>query len=181
MKLICILISSLVFLIFVFPQPFFLEPQAFAGSASKYGPDQHEEVFTAVVNSFALFSSLLNEVNYQGESIYPIVTKARNSEEAAAYLREGFQAELAESMANYYLGWDEELAKLVVIPTDSIPLITMADREQTNIVFITEHHAVVQRTYQNCYAEQNSYVYTIHMQKESAGWKISELSLEEIK
>lgn len=171
---------SLVFLI-AFPQPFFLEPQAVAESEGEYGPDQSEEVFTAVVASFALFSSLLNDVVYQRESIYPVVTRAANIKEVIEYLKTGFQVDLAENMANYYLGWDAELARLVVIPTDSIPLITMADRNESNIVFINENHAVLQRSYQTCYAEQDSYVYTIHAVKEASGWKISELSLEEIK
>lgn len=180
-KLTSILINSILFLTFAFPQPFFMEPQNVDGSEGPYCPNQNEDVFGAVVDSFALFSSLLEDVSDQGDPIYPVVCHAENLKNAIAYLRQGFQADLAETMAHYYLGWDEESARLVVIPTDSIPLLTMADRKETSIVFINDHHAVLQRIYQKCYAEQDNYIYTIHVQREDSGWKISELSLEEIK
>jgi len=180
-KLTFILINSLLFLILAFPQPLFLKPEAVAESEAQYQPSQDEEVFGAAVASFALFSSLLQDVIYPRDSIYPVVTRADNLKAAIDYLSVGFQADLAENMANYYLGWDEELSKLVVIPTDSIPLLTMADRQETRIVFINDKYAVLQRIYQQCYAEQDSYIYTIHVRKEISGWKISELSLEEIK
>ncbi len=178
-KLCCILIISLIILIFAFPQPFFQEPQALAESEEKYGPEQYEEVFTAVVNSFARFSSLINDVYYHKESVYPVVTSAYNIKEATEYLKTGFQVDIAANIANCYLGWDEELARLVVIPTDSIPLITNADQQESSIVFINENHAVLQRSYQKCYTEQDNYIYTIHVIREESGWKISELSLEE--
>lgn len=180
-KLTSILINSIIFLTFAFPHPFLMEPQSVDGSEGSYGPKQHEEVFSAAVDSFALFSSLLKDVSNQSDAIYPVVNKAANLKDAITYLSQGFQADLAETMANYYLGWDEGLAELVVIPTESIPLLTMADRQETSIVFINDHHAVLQRIYQKCYFEQDSYIYTIHVQKEASRWIISELSLEEIK
>lgn len=179
-KLASILIGGLVLLALAFPHQFLSEPAANAQIEDSYRANQDDEVFAAVVNSFDLFSSLLQDVYYMRDSVYPVVNKAASLKDAINYLGSGFEADLAEDIANGFLGWDEELSKLVVIPTDSIPIITLSDRKEVKITFINENHAVVQREYENCYREQDRYLYTIHMQKEAAGWKISELSLEEI-
>jgi len=164
-----------------YPDPYLLEPSAIAESYAQYGPTEDEEVFAAVAGNFGLFAALLQDVSYAGNSIYPVVNRADNLNDAIAYLSAGFEPELAATIANYYFGWDEELYKLVLIPTDSIPIITTSDRDKTKITFINDHRAVLQRIYENCYAEQDRYLYTIYVQKEAAGWKICDLSLEEIK
>lgn len=138
-----------------------------------------EAVFKAVVSDFGLLSSLLGDVTYVSDSIYPVVRKADTYQEAIDYLSEGFSTNLADSIVNYYLAWDEELQGLVVIPTDSIPIITEKDRKQCFIVFISPYHAVVQALYRNCYAKGDSYTYTVHLQKVGIKWQISELVLEE--
>lgn len=180
MKLAVIFSLSLVLFMLAFPHSFLQEPAALAGSEAEYGPKQDDEVFAAVVAGFDLFSSLLQDVYYVDDSSYPVVKRAASIKDAIHYLGAGFQADLAESMANYYLGWDEELARLVVIPSDSIPLIRNSDRDYVKIVFITENHAVVQRIFEKCYSETDRYLYTIDMQKDITGWKINELSLKDI-
>lgn len=161
--------------------PFFAEPQAAAENNAAYGPHEDEIVFGAVINSFGLLAGLMQDVSYARESVYPTVNKADNIDDAIDYLSTGFQPELAAIITNYYLGWDEASERLVLIPTDSIPMITAADRDNTQITFIDEHHAILQRIYDNCYAEQNRYLYSIYVDKsEESGWRISELSWEEI-
>ncbi len=172
-------IAILGLIIFAFPHPLFLEQQSAQGSETH--EEESQQVFAAAMNSFELVSSLFNDVNYVKNSIYPVAVKVDSYQNAVNYLCQGFQPDLAENIAHYYLAWDEDLQKMVVIPTDSIPLITEADRKDSTIVLINDHHAVVQRIYNKCYAENDSYTYIIHLQKEDSVWKISELSLEETK
>ncbi len=171
-------IFILFFLVLAFPQPLFLEP--LAAQESQSPAEQSEAVFTSVCNSFALLASLLNDVRYIDNSGYPVLMNFNTHEAAIRFLSQGFQADLATAMVNYYLAWDEELGKMVVIPTDSIPLINSTDRENTSIVFINADNAVLQCRYNQCYAENDRYLYTVHVQKEASRWKINDLSLEEM-
>lgn len=174
--ILCVLIFTL-----ACADPFFAEPQAAAENKAAYGPHEDEIVFRSVINSFGLLAGLMQDVSYARDSVYPTVNKADNIEDAIAYLSPGFQSELAASIANYYFGWDEDAARLVLIPTESIPIITAADRDVTQITFIDEHHAVLECIYDNCYARQDRYLYSIYVDKsEESEWKISELSFEEI-
>lgn len=171
----CIVILGL--MIFAFPHPLLLEPQAAQGSETP--EKQSEAVFRAATRNFELLASLFNDVTYVADSIYPVVLKADNHQAAIDYLKPGFDGNLAETIVNYYLAWDEGLQKMVVIPTDSIPLVNTDDRKRSNIVFIDTHHAVIQCLYQNCYTENDSYIYTVHLYKDGNDWKISEVVLEE--
>lgn len=174
-----ILIISLVVFTLAFADPFFSEPQAIAENKNAYGPHEQEMVFQSVVNSFDLLAALMKDVSYAGDSVYPTVNKASNFDAAIEYLSAGFQPELAASIANYYFGWDEESARLVLIPTDSIPMITADDQGKVQITFISEHQAVLQRIYENCYAGENQYLYSVYVDKLESGWIISDFSWEE--
>lgn len=164
-------------IILAFPNPLRLETFPAQGSERPHLPS--EAVFQAVVGDFALLSSLLDDVAYVSTSIYPVVRKVDTCQEAIDYLSAGFAPDLAASITNYYLAWDKELQRLVVIPTDSIPLITEKERGQCRMVFISPHHAVVQCLYSDCYVEGDSYIYTVHLQKVGIKWQISKLVLEE--
>lgn len=174
-----ILIMSVAIFTLAFVDPFFSEPQAIAENKNAYGPHEQEMVLKSVVNSFDLLAALMQDVSYTRDSVYPTVNKANNIDAAIKYLSTGFQPELAASIANYYFGWDEESARLVLIPTDSIPMITPDDQDKVQITFINENHAVLQRIYENCYAGENQYLYSVYVDKLESGWKISELSWEE--
>ncbi|CFY00119.1 Uncharacterized, partial [Syntrophomonas zehnderi OL-4] len=141
--------------------------------------EQSETVFMSAVRNFRLLSLLLGDTVYVSDSIYPVVRKADTYQEAIDYLSEGFTTDLADTIVNFYFAWDEEMQKLVVIPTDSIPMITEKDRRQCTIVFISPYHAVVQSLYRDCYAQDDIYTYTVHLRKIGVKWQISELVLEE--
>jgi len=174
-----ILFISLVLLLFAVPRPLFLEPMFAQGEESPM--ETEEQVFRSVVADFAIFSYLTGDVKYVRDSVYPEILRASTQEEAIDLLSKGFQKDLARDLACYYLAWDEGTEQLVLIPGDSIPTITAQDEAETEVIFRNDHQARLQRLFYNCYAEGDCYRYVIEAEKEGTQWKISSVSLDQIK
>lgn len=174
----CSLIS-LIFLLFFFARAFCLEPMFVQGEESPM--ETGEQVFHSVVADFAIFSYLTGDVKYVRDSVYPEILRASTQEEAIDLLSKGFQKDLARDLACYYLAWDEGTEQLVLIPGDSIPTITAQDEAETEVIFRNDHQARLQRLFYNCYAEGDCYRYVIEAEKEGTQWKISSVSLDQIK
>ena len=135
-------------------------------------------IFVDLVHDFQLYNSLLSEVNYYGLNAIPI--HARTIDEAVNYLETGFESELARSISTYYLQYQEDIKRLVVIPTESIPIITENDLDKINMTYIDEQKVVLQRVYFDCYFPGDAYLYTIFMIKVENRWEINSLSLQEM-
>lgn len=166
--------------LFFCPQPLFSEPSLnTAESQSKI--IKEAQVFSDVVTGFELFTILVGEVQYRRDSVYPIALKAATREQAVAWLEQGFTDDLAVSLANYYLAWDEKLNRLVVIPEDSIPVLTEGDRAATTVTFRNDRHARLERMLYDCYAPGDCYRYIIETENSGEGWKITELTLDQVK
>ena len=173
------LLIALTLFMFFFARPFLPEPTLAQGEDTP--TETARQVFRCVVADFAIFSSLTGDVRYVRNSVYPEILQASTQEEAIDLLSKGFQKDLARDLACYYLAWDEELELLVLIPCDSIPVITAQDEDETEVIFRNDHQARLQRLFYNCYAEGDCYRYIIEAEKEGTQWKISSVSLDELK
>lgn len=173
------LLATLMLFIFFFARPFLSEP-TFAQMGDSHS-QQEEQVFRDVAADFALYSGLIEDVQYDRDSIYPVILKAATLEEAVNWLHQGFCEDLACSLACFSLAWDEDLGKLVLIPQDSIPLLTVKDKANTVITFRNERQARLECFYYDCYAQGDCYRYTIEAEKEGKRWKICALTLDEMK
>ena len=163
--------------LFFCPRPLFSESSLNTG-ANENKIVKEAQVFSDTVAGFELFTTLIEEVQYRRDSVYPMALKAATREQAVAWLEQGFTDDLAISLANYYLAWDEKLNRLVVIPEDSIPVLTEGDRAATTVTFRNDRHARLECMLYECYAPGDCYRYIIETENSGEGWKITELTAE---
>jgi hypothetical protein len=171
------LLAVLLLLIFCLGRLCWSEPTLAEVQDSQGKPE--EQVFHDTAASFALFKDLTEDVQYRRDSVYPVVLKAASQQEAIEWLRQGFSEELARSLASYYLAWDEEMGRLVVIPEESIPILTTQDRTSTTVTFRNERQARLECLYYNCYAPGDCWRYIIETEKNGDRWKVYDLTLEQ--
>lgn len=153
----------------------------FVNPAPAFAPDEainalEAEIFRDITRDFQLFTALLQEVNYEQEFI--VVRHARSQAEAIAWLSPGFEPALARVMVEFYLQPDPEFDRLLVIPTDSIPVITPADQEFCQIT-VHGQTAVLERKYVDCYNPGDQFLYQVTAKK-SDHWKITDIKLTQI-
>lgn len=135
-------------------------------------------VFQAMVNSFELYSSFLNDIELKDG--YPAPCHGRTREAAIQYLSAGFTDELAIAIVDEYTLALSEVNHLVIRPCDGLPVITNDD-----LPFITCQKLSSQQfsffiVYNNCYFPGDSFGYRIEMKEYNGHWKISALNLDEI-
>lgn len=171
------LLAVLMLFLFFFARPFLSEPTLARTEDNRN--ELEEQVFQDAIASFALYTDLIEDVQYRRDSIYPVVLKAATLEEAVKWLSQGFREDLARSVACCYLAWDENLDQLVLLPQDSIPVLTMHDKATTAITMRNDRQARLECLYSNCYAPGDRYRYIIEVEKIEGRWKVYELALEE--
>lgn len=172
-----VLLAVLLLLLFCLGRLFWSEPTL--AQVKDSHSEMEEQVFRDTAASFALFKDLTGDVQYQRDSVYPVVLKAASQQEAIQWLSQGFGEELARSLASYYLAWDENLGRLVVIPEESIPILTTQDRTTTSVTFRNDRQARLECLYYNCYAPGDCWRYIIETEKSGDRWKIYDLTLEQ--
>jgi hypothetical protein len=173
-----VLLTALVLILFCLARPFWTEPTLAQVESSKSKVE--EQIFQDTTADFDLFSVLIGDVQYRRDSVYPVVLKAATQKEAIKWLSQGFSEDLARSLACYYLAWDNNLNKLVLIPKESVPILTAKDRPSTTITLRNERQARLECLYYNCYAPDDCWNYVIEAEKIGDRWKIFELSLEQV-
>jgi hypothetical protein len=70
---------------------------------------------------------------------------------------------------------DQDL--MAIIPTDSIPLITAADRDHLSVRSIGPQEAVVERVYHDIYLPGDAYLYQVICRWENNRWIITDMNL----
>ena len=137
---------------------------------------------TAIVNDivadFAILDSMLNQARPGGE--YLVMDQFPDHESAAAYLTAGFEADLARQLSVFLLTYSPDMERVVVIPTEFIPMITAADLPHLQVRHISPRAVVVSRCYNDCYLPGDKYCYTIKANLNGEHWKISDLQLAPI-
>jgi len=138
--------------------------------------DDFNHIFKDVISDYALYESLMLDVYSIDQCRVSI--HADDPISACAYLSEGFDPVLAQTITEYYLQWIPELDKMGVIPTDSIPVITDADKPFVNMKKITPDKVILERIYTNCYEMEDQYLYRITAQKKGIRWIVVDLELK---
>lgn len=137
-----------------------------------------DTVFEDIIADYSLFTSLMQDV-YPLEQ-YRISTHGQNSDSVVAYLRTGFSVLLAQAIVGEYMQYLPKEDKMAIIPTDSIPVITSADKEHLTMQQISPNKVILKRSYTNCYAVGDHYLYCITAQKQASRWIIEDLKMESI-
>ncbi|PKM76591.1 MAG: hypothetical protein CVU90_11595 [Firmicutes bacterium HGW-Firmicutes-15] len=143
------------------------------GNTSQYASDQ---VITDIVADYALYTSLLYDIYPLNQ--YRVSTHANSPDSAIAYLSEGFDKPLASTITACYLQWLPEFNKMSVIPTDSIPIITEADKPYLNIEWQSTNKVLLKRIYTDCYEMGDQYLYLISAEQKGGHWIIIDLQLD---
>ena len=136
------------------------------------------DIFEDIIADYALYASLLYDV-YPVDQ-YRVSLHANNPDAASAYLRGGFTPALAADIAGYYLQWLPDIEKMAVIPTDSIPIITEADKLYLSIEWISPDKILIYRTYNDCYEPGDRFLYRIIAQAQEDNWIIEDLQLDRL-
>lgn len=139
------------------------------------GPVDQTAVVNDIVTDFGILASMLNNAEPCGN--YLIIDQFPDHESAAAYLTTGFEAGLARQLAAFLLTNRPDIGRLVVIPTEFIPMITAVDLPGLHVRHISPETVVISRCYDDCYRPGDRYCYTITANLHEERWKISDLQL----
>lgn len=143
-----------------------------------HAPVDSTGVANHMVADFALLASLLDNAEPCGE--YLVIHQFRDQESAAAYLTAGFEADLACQLTAFLLTYSPDSERLVVIPSEFIPMINAADLPYLQVRLTSPETAVVFRYYDDCYQPGDRYCYTIKANLYEEHWKISDLQLDPV-
>ncbi|MDD3365626.1 MAG: hypothetical protein PHZ03_11660 [Syntrophomonas sp.] len=141
-------------------------------------PDTFDQVVLDIVDDYTLYTSLLYDI-YSLQQ-YRVSTHVNNPDSAIAYLSEGFDQPLSSSIVDYCLQWLPDLNKMAVIPTDSIPIITKADKPYLNMRRISPNKVILERIYTDCYEMGDKYLYRITAEQKGGHWIIIDLQLDRL-
>ncbi|MDD4171880.1 MAG: hypothetical protein PHQ94_06535 [Syntrophomonas sp.] len=171
-RLLSILFISILML-FIFPSTT-LAPGRTATATDVF----FDQVFADLVADYALYTSLLQDV-------YPLkqhnISLHVNSPDAAtAYLDEGFALPLAQAIVDCYVQWLPEYGKAAIIPADSIPIITAADKPYLKMRRTSPDEVVLERIYINCYEIGDRYLYKITVRPQQLRWIVVDLQLDRV-
>ncbi|MEN6325556.1 MAG: hypothetical protein ABFD18_05010 [Syntrophomonas sp.] len=139
--------------------------------------DEENQAFSSMIHSFKSYESLLGDVYEYGD--YHIAVHGESFQEAMNYLDTGFEAELAASIIEAYMQQVPEIQKMAVIPCDGIPTLSENDNEAVSCSHPDENTIIFQRSYEDCYNQGDSYLFTVTLHHSAQGWRIKALSLEE--
>ena len=143
----------------------------------KQGSNEIQQAFVAMVKDFAIYSSLLEDVD--SSSGYLISLHANNKDEAISFLSPGFEPQLASDIVEAYTQWIPGIEKLVIVPCDGIPVLTQADYNECSFYQANHSSIIFRRSYSGCYSEQDSYLFTVKLSYVDESWKIEKLELLE--
>jgi hypothetical protein len=169
-KLVTMIISCIYFLfVLVFPC---LAPT----TASSAVTNDSDKIIADIVADFSLLSSLYQDVSPFQQ--YYLTLHATSPDTAKAYLSAGYTPDLAEAICECYLQWLPAIGKMAVIPTESVPLITDADRSYLKLRHTSPDEVIIERIYTDCYTPGDRYLYSITAQYVKSRWIISGMQLD---
>ncbi len=141
------------------------------------GSNEVQQAFAAMVKDFAIYSSLLADVDSSSE--YLIILHAKDRDEAINFLSPGFETQLASDIVEAYTQWIPGNEKLAIVPCDGIPVLTQADYNECSFYQPNHSSIIFRRSYSGCYSEQDSFLFTVHLSYADKSWKIEKLELLE--
>ena len=166
-KYITFLFTSLVILAFVIGFPI-----AAATPEENLAPvDIQAGVLNDVINSFRIYSSF-----FKDDLCLPV--HATNRQEAINYLTNGWSEELAVSIVDTYTYWDTNLKRLVILPSDGMPILSADDISKITCHKTGSDSILLKRFYENCYYPGDLYLYQVSAGYTGEKWIIIRLELE---
>lgn len=140
--------------------------------------DNFNQIFKDLVADYALYNSLMQD-SYTFNQ-YNISLHASSPTMAVAYLSEGFSLPLAQCIVDYYLQWLPEHECIAIIPTESIPIITAADKAHLKMHRLSPEVVVLERIYTNCYEMGDKYLYKITACLKESRWIVIDLQFDRL-
>ena len=145
---------------------------------SYYWSDEEKQAYAAMTRSFDLYEVLLADVReYEG---YRIAIHGESRKNAMDYLTAGFEADLAANIIEAYLLWVPEVQKLTVVPCDGIPTLNDNDMVMVTCSHPDKDTIIFERSYEDCYKQGDSYLFSVFLHRSSQGFRIEQISLEEV-
>lgn len=130
------------------------------------------EAFTSITESFAQMNVCLAAQEFI-DGYYLI--SAETTQELQADLQEaGISPSLSARIISEYILWKPDLKRLVLIPTDSIPILTEEHRGQTEYLLLDNNTIIFRSRFFDCYQPGDQYsLFVIGIRNESR-WVIHE-------
>ncbi|MGI5912084.1 MAG: hypothetical protein ACOX6E_05850 [Syntrophomonadaceae bacterium] len=133
--------------------------------------------YNAMLNSFAILSSFLNDVNVQNGYLIP--QNGQTREMSIQYLSKGFVIEMATAILDEYT-WLIPDVGLAIKPCDGLPILNSDDLPYLTYTPVSETCIIFTRHFRSCFSPDDHYCYSIEMTLYENCWKISRLSLEKL-
>jgi hypothetical protein len=137
--------------------------------------NEQEQIVNDVIADYEILSVWLNDI-YPNDGL--LISKHSHDEfSAVQFLQDGFDDALAQNMVANWGAYLPDQDLMVIIPTDSIPLITAADRDHLLVRTIVPQEAVVERVYHDIYLPGDAYLYQVICRWENNRWIITDMNL----
>lgn len=135
-----------------------------------------EDAFAQVIEDFSLYEQFL-QVEYLPDGSLGLV-QAKTATQARSFLEKGFSPDLAEAICSSYTCWDSAQERLLLIPQEGLPTLQPGDKTLVTVQQISPGEIIFRRTYLDCYADHESYVYSVKATYQNSHWKIADLSMD---
>lgn len=137
-----------------------------------------DEAFTSIADSFTQMTSILSVSEFNKG--YYFLSEARQRKEVYDHLQQaGFESSLAWRIIAAYLLWEPDLARMVLIPADGLPIIKPQDRAQIEYFGLDDNTIIFRLNFYNCYQTGDQYILFVIGTCEEGRWLISEWQLFE--
>lgn len=141
--------------------------------------DDAEQACMAMQHSFDILYNFLYDVEVKDN--INISRHGSSIEEAYLYLCEGFTPSMAEAILICYSQWQPQYNRLIIIPTEGLPLITSGSSNDLYIKQLNNNEAVFSKYFFNCYEPDDCWQYDVSLLSGAQGWRIAALDLFDIK
>ena len=139
---------------------------------------KQDQAWTDMYNSFELYRAFFRD--HYPVGIYTISRHADSYEEALAYFTQGFDHQMAVDIISTYTFYDPDSKKLLILPTDGLPLLQPENPNLIQAQFLDENKVLFQRYFDDYYGENTRYLYRVFCSYEKDRWKIYRLDWEQI-
>ncbi len=139
---------------------------------------KHDQAWGDMIRSFELYLAFFNDSYPAGN--FTISQHADTYEEALAYFKQGFAAQLASDIVSAYTFYNPDNSKLQILPTDGLPVLLPENPNLISTQFIDADHVIFQRYFEDYYGENTKYLYRVFCKYDGGRWKIYQLEWEPV-
>jgi len=136
------------------------------------GDTQASEAFTSITESFAQMNVYLAAQEFKDG--YYFISAETAGETQENLQKAGFSSSLSARIVSAYLLWKPDYKRLVLIPTDSIPILTPRDREQTEYLLLDKNTVIFRLELFDCYRTGDQYSLFVTGMRDKGRWFIYE-------